>query len=90
MSTFRVPSENNIAVHAGVPTNLENAQAFASAEELTGEWSSSRLVDTWNSIAGVSPLTDLNRVKEFTDRRAVPARIWATGLLKLKSVKLAS
>jgi hypothetical protein len=41
MATFTIDSENNIAAHAAVPTNLENAQAFATEKELAklaAEW----------------------------------------------------
>ena len=36
----------------------------------------SRLVDTWNSFAGVAPFDDLKPVKKFTNRKAAVARIW--------------
>ena len=80
MATFTIDSENNIAAHASVPTNLENAQSFASEKELAklaAEWPGSRLVEVWNSFAGVAPFTELKPVKKFTDRKAAVARIWA-------------
>ena len=40
------------------------------------EWPASRLVDTWNSFAGVAPFDDLKPVKKFTNRRAAVTRIW--------------
>src|SRR5262249_9312609 len=78
--TFTIDSENNIAAHAAVPTNMESAQAFASARELAklaAEWPGSRLVDIWNSFAGVAPFDELKPVKKFTSRSAAVARIWA-------------
>jgi Protein of unknown function (DUF3489) len=36
----------------------------------------SRLVETWNSFAGVAPFDDLKPVKKFMDRKAAVARIW--------------
>src|SRR5262249_2227479 len=54
MTTFTIDSENNIAAHAAVPTNMESAQAFATEKELAklaAEWPGSRLVDVWNSFA---------------------------------------
>ncbi len=36
----------------------------------------SRLIDTWNSFAGVAPFDDLKPVKKFTDRKAAVSRIW--------------
>jgi hypothetical protein len=79
MATFTIDSENNIAAHATVPTNTENLQPFTSEKELAklaAEWPGSRLVDIWNSFAGVAPFTELKPVKKFTDRKAAVARIW--------------
>jgi Protein of unknown function (DUF3489) len=44
--------------------------------KLTAEWPASRLLDTWNSFAGVAPFEDLKPVKKFRDRKAAVARIW--------------
>ena len=80
MAIFTIDTENNIAAHAAVPTNLENAQAFASEKELAkiaAEWPGSRLVEVWNSFAGVAPFTELKPAKKFTSRRAAVSRIWA-------------
>jgi Protein of unknown function (DUF3489) len=62
--------ENNIAAHPAVPINLENAQSFQSEKDLAklaAEWPSSRLVEVWNSFAGI----------EFANRKSAVARIWA-------------
>ena len=77
---FTIDTDNNIASHAAVPSNLENLQAFASEKDLaklTAEWSGSRLVEVWNSFAGVAPFTELKPVKKFTNRESAIARIWA-------------
>jgi hypothetical protein len=45
MATFTIDSDNNIAAHAAVPTNLDNLQAFATEKELAklaAEWPGSR------------------------------------------------
>jgi hypothetical protein len=79
MATFTVDSDNNITACAGVPASAENLQSFSSAQQLaklTAEWPASRLVETWNSFAGVAPFDDLKPVKKFTDRKAAVARIW--------------
>ena len=79
MATFTIDCENNIAAHAAVPSNLDDVQAFASEKELAklaAEWPGSRLVEIWNSFAGVAPFTELKPVKKFTDRKAAVARIW--------------
>jgi len=78
--TFTIDTDNNIAAHAEVPAVSENIQSFASEKELAklaAEWPVSRLVEVWNSFAGVAPFTELKPVKKFTDRKAAVARIWA-------------
>jgi hypothetical protein len=80
MATFTIDIENNIAAHAAVPTKIDNLQVFATEKELAklaAEWPGSRLVDVWNSFAGVAPFTELKPVKKFTSRGAAVARIWA-------------
>jgi hypothetical protein len=79
MATFRIDSENNIVAHSGVPAGADESQSFSTAKQLarlTAEWPASRLVDTWNSFAGVAPFDELKPVKKFTDRKAAVARIW--------------
>ena len=79
MATFTVDPDNNITACAGVPAAAENLQAFSSAEQLaklTAEWPASRLVETWNSFAGVAPFDDLKPVKKFTSRKVAVTRIW--------------
>ena len=79
MATFTIDSENNIVAHSGPPAGADESQSFSTAKELaklTAEWPASRLVDTWNSFAGVAPFDDLKPVKKFTDRKAAVARIW--------------
>jgi Protein of unknown function (DUF3489) len=80
VATFTIDSENNIAAHPAVPINLENAQSFQSEKDLAklvAEWPGSRLVEVWNSFAGVAPFSELKPVKKFTDRKSAVARIWA-------------
>jgi hypothetical protein len=77
MKTFTIDAENNISVFA---TKKEAAAAsttpfdlFTSADELAelvADWPMSRLVETWNSIAGVNPVT------KFTNRKVAAERIW--------------
>ncbi len=79
MSTFTIDSDNNITAHAGLPAGADESQSFSNAKELsklTAEWPASRLVDTWNSFAGVAPFDELKPVKKFTNRKAAVARIW--------------
>ena len=80
MATFTIDSENNIMAHAVVPTTAEGLQVFATEKELaklTEEWPGSRLVEIWNSFAGVVPFTGLTPVKKFTSRKTAVGRIWA-------------
>src|SRR5438045_9746021 len=79
MATFTIDSENKIVAHTARPAEAGKSQLFSSAKELakvTADWPASRLVETWNSFAGVAPFDDLKPVKKFTDRKAAVARIW--------------
>jgi hypothetical protein len=80
MSTFTIDAENNIVAHAALPGGADQSQSFSTAKELArlaAEWPMSRLVDTWNSFAGVAPFDDLKPVKKFTSRKAAVVRICA-------------
>src|SRR5688572_29417220 len=51
----------------------EGQTTFTTEKELatvTAEWSSGRLVETWNGLPGAAP------VRKFTDRKTAVARIW--------------
>ena len=77
---FTIDENNNIAMHATTPASTDNLQFFASEKELAklaADWPATRLVETWNSFAGVAPFDDLKRVKKFTSRKLAVARIWA-------------
>src|SRR5271155_3139493 len=79
MNTFTIDPDNNITVLVGDPAGTANLETFSTAKELaklTADWPISRLVDTWNSFAGVTPFDDLKPVKKFTSRKAAVARIW--------------
>jgi hypothetical protein len=79
MSTFIIDAENNITAVVGLQADAVESQSFSTAKELaklTAEWPTSRLVETWNSFAGVAPFDELNPVKKFTSRKVAVARIW--------------
>jgi hypothetical protein len=94
MSTFTIDAENNIVTHAELPAGADESQSFSSAKELAklaAERPGSRLVDTWNSFAGVAPFDDLKPVKKFTSRKAAVTRIWrAIGRLSPDSAQPAA
>ena len=76
MSSFTIDSDNNITAHAQLPAGADQSQLFSSAKELaklTAGWPTARLVDTWNSFAGVAPFDELKPVKKFTSRKAAVA-----------------
>src|SRR5450755_152901 len=79
MATFTIDSENNITALAGLPAGADQSQSFSTAKELgrlAAGWPASRLVETWNSFAGVAPFDDLKVVKKFTSRKSAVTRIW--------------
>jgi hypothetical protein len=77
MPVFTIDATNNITGHAELPADAEGA--FSTAKELaklTADWPVSRLMETWNSFAGIAPFQDLKPVKKFTNRKAAVARIF--------------
>ena len=73
MKTFTIDNDNNITVHPSRKAARDaGAGVFASEEqlaELIGA-DSKRLVDIWNSLAGVTPVT------KFANRKVAGQRIW--------------
>jgi hypothetical protein len=75
---------------AGTPTHdhhlaagADASQSFSSSKELaklTAEWPVSRLVDTWNSFAGLAPFDELKPVKNSAQESDRPPV--SRGLLK--------
>jgi hypothetical protein len=80
MTTFTIDPENNIMAYAdALDKTPENQQDFATEKELdklAAGWGGQRLIEIWNSFAGVAPFDDLKPVKKFTDRKAAVRRIW--------------
>ncbi len=79
MTTFTINTENNITAFSGKPASAVTGETFTSVKELaklSADWPASRLVDVWNSFAGVTPFDDLKTVKKFTSRKGAVARIW--------------
>jgi len=88
---FTIDNENDIRAHETELQAEEAAKAAAgtivvrSEKELNkaaAEWPASRLVELWNSFAGVAPFTDCKPVKKFENRDKAVARIW-TIILRL-------
>jgi hypothetical protein len=78
MATFTIDSDNNIAAQTGPPANAENLQSFATEKELAksaADRPASRLMEVWNSFAGVAPFDELKPVKKFTSRKPAVRRI---------------
>jgi hypothetical protein len=84
---FTIDIDNDIRVHETEAQAEETAKAAAgtivvrSDKELSkaaAEWPASRLVELWNSFAGVAPFTDCKPVKKFENREKAVERIWAT------------
>jgi hypothetical protein len=78
--TFTIDTDNNITALETAPAEQDGLVAFATEKEFTkatAEWPISRLVETWNSFAGVAPFDDLKSVKKFENRNKAMKRIWA-------------
>ena len=80
MRLFAIDNENTITAFPAAEQIPEGQEHFASEKELAklaADWPADRLVQTWNSFAGVSGFGgDLKPVKKFTDRKSAVARIW--------------
>jgi len=84
---FTIDNDNDIRAHETEAQAEEAAKAapgtilVRSEKELAkaaAEWPASRLVELWNSFAGVAPFTDCKPVKKFQARDKAAGRIWAT------------
>jgi hypothetical protein len=73
MKTFTIDADNNITIHASKKAARETGiPDFASEEqlvELVGT-DNKRLVEIWNTLAGVTPVT------KFANRKVAVERIW--------------
>src|SRR5512141_3163850 len=79
MTNFVIDGDNNITALAEPPSGLSDVQTFTADKQLiklSANWPNARLLDIWNSVAGVAPFDDLKPVKKFTDRKSAVARIW--------------
>jgi hypothetical protein len=79
VTTFALDSDNTITAYLAGEAIPEDQARFSSEKELTklaANWPTERLVEIWNSFAGVPPFGDLKPVKKFTDRKTAVARIW--------------
>ena len=71
MKAFTIDNENNITVYASKKeaADADSGAVFVSEEQLAA-LESSRLVEIWNTLPGVTP------VKKFKDRPTAAARVW--------------
>ncbi|HOL72087.1 MAG TPA: DUF3489 domain-containing protein [Bryobacteraceae bacterium] len=79
MRLFAIDTEHNITAFPAAEQIPEGQEHFASEKELAklaASWPADRLVQIWNSFAGVAPFDDLKPVKKFTDRKTAVARLW--------------
>lgn len=72
---FTIDTDNNITAFVELPADASKGEAFSTEKELAklaAAWPASRVVEVWNSFAGVAPFDDLKPVKKFTGRRRFP------------------
>jgi hypothetical protein len=73
MNTFTIDINNRVAAHdanvtvPGDTVKLTNEPEFAAA---TKDWPTARLIELWNKLPNVMPVT------KFTDRKTALRRIW--------------
>jgi uncharacterized protein DUF3489 len=73
MKAFTIDSKNAITAHASDVWAGEGAAKFQMEQELAAlaaTWPASRLVEIWNKLKGVTPVT------KFKDRKTAVSRIW--------------
>jgi len=78
MRLFAIDTDHNITAFPAADQIPEGQEHFASEKELAklaANWPADRLVQVWNSFAGVAPFDDLKPVKKFTDRKTAVARV---------------
>jgi hypothetical protein len=74
MKTFTIDSKNNVTAHASDVWAGEGAVKFHLEQELAAlaaTWPGNRLVEIWNKLKGVTPVT------KFKDRKTAVTRIWS-------------
>ena len=80
MRLFAIDNDNTITAFPAAEQIPEGQEHFATDKELAklaANWPADRLVQVWNSFAGVAGFGgDLKPVKKFTDRKSAVARIW--------------
>jgi hypothetical protein len=80
MRLFAIDADNAINAFPAAEPVPEGQEHFASEKELAkvgGNWPADRLVQIWNTFAGVAGFgCDLKPVKKFTNRTTGVARIW--------------
>jgi hypothetical protein len=80
MRLFAIDNDNTITAFPAAEQIPEGQEHFASEKELAklaANWPADRLVQIWNSFAGVAGFgADLKPVKKFTDRKSAVARTW--------------
>ena len=86
MRLFAIDADNTITAFPSAEQVPEGQEQFANEKELAklaANWPADRLVQIWNSFAGVAGFgAELKPVKKFTDRKTAIKRIW-TALQKL-------
>src|SRR6476646_3563761 len=77
MKTYTIGNDNNISVFsskkeaaAGSATPFDPFTSASELAELAAAWPATRLLEIWNSIPGVTPVT------KFTSRKTATERIW--------------
>ena len=80
MRLFAIDNDNTITAFPAAEQIPEGQEHFATEKELAklaANWPADRLVQVWNSFAGVAGFGgDLKPIKKFTDRKSAVARIW--------------
>ena len=79
MTIYTIENESNHIIRhvlqqdADVVTGAERFSSEADLATIAASWPTTRLVEIWNQLPGVTP------VRKFTDRKTAVSRIWERG-----------
>jgi len=79
MRLFAIDTDNNITAFPAAEQIPEGQEHFGTEKELAklaANWPGDRLIQVWNSFAGVAPFDELKPIRKFTDRKTAVARVW--------------
>ena len=84
MPNYSIDTDNTLPVHPNLGDATQKEAAVSGAalaivaqfSAAAASWRASRLVEVWNSFAGLPRFVELKEVKRLTDHESAVMRIW--------------